>query len=52
MKNEKATINKKDNRCFQYAVTVAWNHEKIGGNPERTTKIKTFMNKYNWERMN
>ena len=24
------SINKKDNKCFQYAVTVALNHEKIG----------------------
>ena len=32
IKNKKATtnpINKKYNKCFQYAVTVALNHEKI-----------------------
>ena len=30
-KNKKATINPKDNddRCFQYAVAVASNYEKI-----------------------
>ena len=33
---------KKDNKCFQYTVTVALNHEKIGGHPERITKIKPF----------
>ena len=32
IKNKKATINpisKKDNKCFQQAVTVALNHEEI-----------------------
>ena len=32
IKNKKATINpinKNDNNCFQYAVTVALNHEEI-----------------------
>ena len=32
IKSKKATINpinKKDNKCFQYAVTVALNHEEI-----------------------
>ena len=32
IKNKKMTINpidKKDNKCFQYAVTVALNHERI-----------------------
>ena len=32
IKNKKAAINpynKKDNKCFQYAVTVALNHQKI-----------------------
>ena len=31
IKNKKATINrynKKDNKCFEYAVTVALNHQK------------------------
>ena len=33
IKNKKAIINpinKNDNKCFQYAVTVALNHEEIG----------------------
>ena len=33
IKNKNAamnSINKKDNQCFQYAVTVALNHEEIG----------------------
>ena len=36
LKNKKATINpqnKKDDRCFQYAVVVALNHEQIKDHP-------------------
>ena len=50
MKNKKATvqpINKKDNKCFQYAITVALNHEKIGKHPVRISTIKPFINKCN-----
>ena len=39
-------INKKDNNCFQYAVTVGSNHEKIRKQSGRTTNIKPFKNKY------
>ena len=48
IKNKKETINpinKKDNKYFQYAVTVALNLEEIGKNSERITKIKPFINK-------
>ena len=47
MKSKKATINpvnNKDNKSFQYAVTVALNHEKLGKHSERITKIKPFIN--------
>ena len=51
MKNKKRktinSINKKYNKCFQYAVTVALNYEKIKKDPQRITKIKPFTNKYN-----
>ena len=46
VKNKMATINpqnKKDDKCFQYAVTVALNHEQIKGHPERISKIKPFI---------
>ena len=55
IKNKTAAINhinKKYNKCFQYDVTVALNHEEIGKNPERITKIKPFINKYKWEGIN
>ena len=47
IKNKKAIINlnnKKGNKCFQYAVTVMLNHEDIGKNSERVTKVKPFIN--------
>ena len=53
-KTEKATINpvnKKDNKCFQYVVTVPSNHEEVKKYLERITKIKLFINEYNWERI-
>ena len=55
MKSKKATINtinKKENKCFQYTVTVTLNHEEIKKDPQRITKIKPFINKYNWEGTN
>ena len=49
LKNKKATINPKNNddKCFQYALTVALNHEQIKKDPQRITKIKPFTDKYN-----
>ena len=37
LKNKKATINlkNKDNKSFQYALTVALNYEQIKDHPER-----------------
>ena len=52
VKNKRATINpenKKDDRCFQYAVTVALNHEQIKDHPERISKIKPFIDEYDWK---
>ena len=48
---KKATINpkNKNNKCFQYAVTVALNHDKINNNPQRISKIRPYINQYNWE---
>ena len=51
LKNKKATINPENNddNCFQYALTVALNHQNIGKNPQIITKIKSFIDRYNWE---
>ena len=51
---KKATINlinKKVNKCFQYAITVALNHEERK-NPERKTKIKSFIDNCKCEGIN
>ena len=55
MKNKKATKNpnnKEDNKYFQYAVTVAINYEEVKKDPQRITKTKPFINKYNCEGIN
>ena len=46
------TLTNKKNKCFQYAVTVALSYDEIKKDPQRTTKIKPFINKYNWEGIN
>ena len=50
IKNKKSTISPKNNdyKCFQYAVTVVLNHDKINNHPQRVSKIKPFINQYNW----
>ena len=49
LKNKKSTINPKNNdyKCFQYAVTLALNLDKINIHPERISKIKPFIEQYN-----
>ena len=51
LKNKKTTINPKhkDDKCFQYALTVALNYDKIKKDPQRISKIKPFIDKYNWK---
>ena len=43
-------INPKNNdyKCFQYAITVALNRDKINRDPQRISKIKPFIEQYNW----
>ena len=54
IKDKKSTINPKnnDNKCVQYVVTVALNHDKINKDPQRISKIKPFINQYNWNGIN
>ena len=51
MKNKKSTINPKNNdyKFFQYAVTLALTLDKINNHPERISKIKPFIEQYNWK---
>ena len=50
IKDKKSTITPKNNdyKCFQYAVTFALNHDKINKNLQRVSKIKSFIDQYNW----
>ena len=48
LKNKKSTINPKNNdyKCFQYAVTLALNLDRINSHPERISKTKPFIEQY------
>ena len=49
LKDKKCTINQKnnDNKCFQYAATLALNFNNIDKDPQRISKIKPFIDNYN-----
>ena len=51
LKDKKSTINpkNKDKKCFQYAATLALNLDNIDNHLERISKIKPFINQYNWK---
>ena len=51
IKNKGVTINpkKKDNKCFQYAITSELNYQNIDCHPERISKLDPFINNYNWK---
>ena len=51
IKNKGVTINPKnikDNNSFQYAIIAAFNYQNISHHLERISKIKPFINNYNW----
>ena len=52
--DKNCTVNQKntDNKCFQYAATLALNFNDIDRNPQRISKIKPFINNYNWNDIN
>ena len=51
LKTKKSTINPKNNddKCFQYAVTLALNLDNTNKHPQRISKIKPFIDQYNWK---
>ena len=51
LENKKAIINPKNNddKCFQYALTAALNHQNIKKVPQRISKVKRFINQYGWK---
>ena len=50
----KCAINpqNKNNRYFQYSITIALNYQKISNKPERVLKVKPFINNFNWNEIN
>ena len=50
LKNKKSTINQKNNdyKCFQYPVALALNLDKINNHLQRISKIKPFIEQYDW----
>ena len=54
IKNKKATADPKNNydKCFHYIVAVALDLEKIDGKSKIISKDKSFIDKYNWKRIN
>ena len=52
IKNKGVTINPrnaKNHMHFQYAITAALNHQNIDHHLERISKLRPFINNYNWE---
>ena len=51
LKDKKSTINQKtnDHKYFQYAVTLVLNLDEINDHPERISRIKPFIEEYNWK---
>ena len=51
LKDKKSTINPKNNDhiCFQYTATLALNFDNINDHPEKISKIRPFIDQYNWK---
>ena len=54
LKDKKCCINQKnnDNKCFQYASTLALNINSIDKHHQSITEIKPFIDNYNWNDIN
>ena len=54
IKHKKCIINlqNKDNKCFQYSITTYLYHKEIKCHPEIISKVKPFINNFNWENIN
>ena len=51
LRDKRSTINpkNKDTKCFQYTVTLALNLDNIDNHLERISKIKPFIDQYDWK---
>ena len=50
IKNKHGTINPKneDDKCIIYAIIPSLHHHEIDNHPERISKLKLYINDYNW----
>ena len=51
LKNKGVTINPKNtknNKCFQYAIIAALNHQNVDHHAERISKLIPFIDNYDW----
>ena len=51
LENKGVTINPrntKNNKCFQYAIIAALNHQNINHHPERISKLTPFIDNCDW----
>ena len=48
LRSKKESITNKDN-CFQNALDDALNYQTIKANPEIISKLKVYINQYNWK---
>ena len=48
---KRATINPRNkvDKCFQYFLTIALNHQKSEHHSERISNIEPYIDQYNWE---
>ena len=51
LKDKTSTVNPKNNdhKCFQYVSTLALNFDNINNHPEKISKIRPFIDQYNWK---
>ena len=51
LRNKKATIDSKNNddKCFQFALTVALSYQNIKKDPQRISKIRSSIDQYDWK---
>ena len=54
LKNKGATTScqNDDDKCFQYAITIALNYDEIGNHHQKVNKVKPFIDQYNWKDIN
>ena len=54
IKSKKAVLIPKsnDNKSFQYSITLSLYYKEIGNNFNRMTKIKPYINNFNWNNIN